>query len=67
MYIRFLYFCFRVYCFIFRPVRMGVRVRRIRAALHGGQMALARVEVAVAVSHRSASTIRSVSQRITPS
>jgi 8-oxo-dGTP pyrophosphatase MutT (NUDIX family) len=26
MYIRILYFVFRIYCFIFRPIRMGVRV-----------------------------------------
>jgi 8-oxo-dGTP pyrophosphatase MutT (NUDIX family) len=26
MYIRVLYFGFRIYCFIFRPIRMGVRV-----------------------------------------
>ena len=26
MFIRILYFGFRVYCFIFRPIRMGVRV-----------------------------------------
>ena len=30
MYIRLLYFCFRVYCFIFRPVRVGVRVMMIK-------------------------------------
>ena len=30
MYIRLLYFAFRVYCFLFRPVRMGVRVMMIR-------------------------------------
>jgi 8-oxo-dGTP pyrophosphatase MutT (NUDIX family) len=29
MYIRLLFFCFRVYCFIFRPVRVGVRVMMI--------------------------------------
>ncbi|MBI3162365.1 MAG: NUDIX domain-containing protein [Chloroflexi bacterium] len=30
MLIRLLYFCFRIYCFIFRPVRMGVRVLMIQ-------------------------------------
>jgi 8-oxo-dGTP pyrophosphatase MutT (NUDIX family) len=30
MFIRILYFVFRVYCFIFRPIRMGVRVMMIR-------------------------------------
>jgi len=30
MLIRFLYFGFRVYCFIFRPIRMGVRVMMIQ-------------------------------------
>jgi len=29
MYIRFLYIGFRIYCFIFRPIRMGVRVMMI--------------------------------------
>ncbi len=29
MYFRLLYFAFRVYCFIFRPIRMGVRVLMI--------------------------------------
>jgi 8-oxo-dGTP pyrophosphatase MutT (NUDIX family) len=38
MYIRFLYFCFRVYCFIFRPVRLGVRVMM----LQGDQVLLVR-------------------------
>ena len=30
MFIRILYFGFKVYCFIFRPIRMGVRVMMIR-------------------------------------
>ena len=30
MYIRFLYIGFRIYCFIFRPIRMGVRVMMIQ-------------------------------------
>jgi 8-oxo-dGTP pyrophosphatase MutT (NUDIX family) len=30
MFIRFLYFGFRVYCFLFRPIRMGVRVMMIQ-------------------------------------
>lgn len=30
MYIRLLYFAYRIYCFLFRPVRMGVRVMMIR-------------------------------------
>lgn len=30
MYIHILYFFYRVYCFIFRPVRMGVRVMMIK-------------------------------------
>jgi 8-oxo-dGTP pyrophosphatase MutT (NUDIX family) len=30
MFIRILYFGFRIYCFIFRPVRMGVRVMMIQ-------------------------------------
>ncbi|MCZ2122539.1 MAG: NUDIX domain-containing protein [Anaerolineales bacterium] len=30
MYIHILYFCYRVFCFIFRPVRMGVRVMMIQ-------------------------------------
>jgi 8-oxo-dGTP pyrophosphatase MutT (NUDIX family) len=30
MFIRILYFGFRVYCFIFRPIRMGVRVMMLQ-------------------------------------
>jgi len=30
MYIHILYFFYRIYCFIFRPVRMGVRVMMIK-------------------------------------
>jgi 8-oxo-dGTP pyrophosphatase MutT (NUDIX family) len=30
MYIRILYLCFRIYCFLFRPVRVGVRVMMIK-------------------------------------
>ncbi len=30
MFIRILYFGFRIYCFIFRPIRMGVRVMMIQ-------------------------------------
>jgi 8-oxo-dGTP pyrophosphatase MutT (NUDIX family) len=30
MFIRFLYYGFKIYCFIFRPVRMGVRVMMIQ-------------------------------------
>ena len=30
MFIRFLYFGFRIYCFLFRPIRMGVRVMMIK-------------------------------------
>ena len=30
MFIRFLYLGFRIYCFIFRPIRMGVRVMMIQ-------------------------------------
>jgi 8-oxo-dGTP pyrophosphatase MutT (NUDIX family) len=30
IFIRFLYFGFRIYCFIFRPIRMGVRVMMIQ-------------------------------------
>jgi ADP-ribose pyrophosphatase YjhB (NUDIX family) len=38
MYIRFLYLCYRVYCFLFRPVRLGVRVMLLR----GDQVLLVR-------------------------
>lgn len=30
MFIRFLYFGFKIYCFLFRPIRMGVRVMMIQ-------------------------------------
>jgi 8-oxo-dGTP pyrophosphatase MutT (NUDIX family) len=30
MFMRFLYFGFRIYCFLFRPIRMGVRVMMIQ-------------------------------------
>src|SRR6266542_2546497 len=30
MFIRVLYFGFRIYCFIFRPIRMGVRVMMVQ-------------------------------------
>jgi 8-oxo-dGTP pyrophosphatase MutT (NUDIX family) len=30
MYLRFLYFGFKVYCFLFRPIRMGVRVMMLQ-------------------------------------
>jgi 8-oxo-dGTP pyrophosphatase MutT (NUDIX family) len=30
LYIRLLYLCFRIYCFIFRPIRMGVRVMMLK-------------------------------------
>jgi 8-oxo-dGTP pyrophosphatase MutT (NUDIX family) len=30
MYLRFLYFGFRVFCFLFRPIRMGVRVMMLQ-------------------------------------
>jgi len=30
MYIRFLYLCYRFYCFVLRPVRLGVRVMLLR-------------------------------------
>ena len=31
MFIRILYFGFRIYCFLFRPIRMGVRVMMIQS------------------------------------
>lgn len=38
MYTRILYFCYRVYCFLFRPIRVGVRVMM----LNGDQVLLVR-------------------------